>query len=371
MTAPTATPVAPTDRRHADAAALTEVLVERAAQDDRQTRASIDALTRLLVHTLDQALPSKGDAARAIARTVAESFISGETLEMTLLRATATADTLSLSEPVTRQVQRVITESLTSTDVLAPLVSPVTEGSALSEAALASVLRKVAPFSTPEAPPADIPGGVPVVSSAKRNVLQEASHRRPAGISVARDEFSLELSPDEQRNLPYRRSGAWAGKQPKHVIAWAAFAALTPLAIWFAHTRMTSDMSTAPYLPLSSPPIAAAPLAAPRPNAPAAEQLKTAPSSGLATEVRGRSMQAAPAPPPQLITPPKSPESKVSARGRDLIETAQLRPSWSENAHEAGPLGLPAVTRMEPRETSDDPDAIIDWLLGKRAHRKH
>jgi len=629
MTAPTATSVATNERRHADAAALTEILVERAAKDAREARASIDTLTRLLVHTLDEAVPGKEGPVRAIARTVAESFVSGETLEMVLLRATAAADTLSLSEPETRQVQRAITESLTSPDVLAPLVSPVAEGSALSEAPLATVVRTVAASPTSQAPRADIPRGAPAVSAAKRNVvvpelaisgryrvietlvpgvedalylarcqgtgglvelrvlagglgvddglvhtlsqhvakvagasghcraiatvydceraasgalviimehpegptlrdairkeggldvaralgvaiqiakalerahslglvhgglrpenivlvgpeqtvalthvgfdrvlasrppgmrnrsvahssdsayrapeqasghvseqsdvyalgavlyemltgsppfddasdrrvdaqslrehrpeltpslervvmrlLQEAPQRRPAGISSVCDELRLVLSPDEQRKLPYRRA---AGKRRKHVIAWAAFAALTPVAIWFAHVRMTSDMSAAPNLPLLSPPIAAAPLAAPSPNAPAADRGNAAPPESSLTpsarnvpppevpsKVRDSAVQAAPAAPPKLVMPPQPPEPKVSARSGDHVDAAQLLSARSENVPEARPLRLPAATRTEPRETrgaGEDPAAIIDWVLGEGAHR--
>ena len=637
MTAPTATSVATTERRHADAAALTEVLVDRAARDARQARASIDALTRLLVHTLDEAVPGREGPARAIARTVAESFVSGETLEMALLRATATADTLSLSEPETRQVQVAVTESLTSTDVLARLVSPGTEGAARSEAPLTAVVRTVAASPPSEAPSADIPRRALAASAAKRDVvaaaelaingryrvietlvpglddalylarcqatgglvkvrvlagglgtddglvhtlrqhvaqvahvsghcpaiatiyaceratsgalvlilehhegptlrdairkegglevnralevaiqiakalerahslglvhgglcpenivlvgpeqtvalthfgfdrvlasrppgardrsiahssdsacqapeqasghvseqsdvyalgavlyemltgsapfcgvasdlrvdpqplrerrpaltpslervvmrmLQEAPHQRPAGISVVCDELSLELSADERRKGPYRRTvaRAWAGKRPKHVSAWAAFAALTPLAIWFAHARMTSDTPAAPILTLLSSPIAAAPLVAPRPNPPAADRANAAPSeaslaplaknappSELPTEVRDSAAPTAPASPPRRLAPPKAPEPKVSARSSDHVEGAQLLPGRSVNVLEAGSLRLPAVTRIEPRETpkvDKDPTAIIDWLLGEGAHRE-
>jgi serine/threonine protein kinase len=636
MTEPTPISVAMTERRPADAAALTEALVERAAKDDRKARASIDALTRLLVHTLDEAVPGKEAPARVIARTVAESFVSGETLEMALLRATATADTLSLSEPETRQVQRAITESLTSTDVLARLVSPVTEGSALSEAALASVVRTGAASPTSEAPRAGILRAAPAVSATKRDVvvaelaisgryrvietlipgledalylarcqgtgglvelqvlagglgaddelvhvlsqhvakvagvsghcraiatvyeceraasgalvivmehpegptlrdairqeggldvaralgvaiqiakalerahclglvhgglcpenivlvgpeqtialthvgfdrvlasrppvardrtvahssdsayrapeqasghvseqsdvfalgavlyemltgstpfdgassdrrvdaqplrerrpeltpslervvmrmLQETPHRRPAGISVVCDELRLELSPDGQRKPSYRRTvaGARAGKRRKHILAWAAFAALTPLAIWFALPRMTSDTLAAPNLPLLSPPTAAAPLAAPRPNAPAANRAKAAPSgSSLApsarkapppegpSEVRDSAVQTSRAAPPKPVMPPKPSERQVSARSGDHVEAGQPLSARSENVPEARPFRLPAVTRIEPRETrgaGEDPSAIIDWLVREGAHRE-
>jgi hypothetical protein len=67
---------------------------------------------------------------------------------------------------------------------------------------------------------------------------------------------------------------------------------------------------------------------------------------------------------------PSPPEPKVSARGGDHIEAVQLLSARSENAHEAGPFGLSAVRRIEPREAGEDPNAIIDWLLRKGAHRE-
>jgi hypothetical protein len=60
-------------------------------------------------------------------------------------------------------------------------------------------------------------------------------------------------------------------------------------------------------------------------------------------------------------------------RSGDHVEAAQLLSARSGNVPEAGPLGLPAVTRIEPRETHEagkDPTAIIDWLLGTGAHRE-
>jgi hypothetical protein len=71
--------------------------------------------------------------------------------------------------------------------------------------------------------------------------------------------------------------------------------------------------------------------------------------------------------------PPKPSEPQVSAHSGDHVEARQLLSARSENVPEARPFRLPAVPRIEPRETrgaGEDPTAIIDWLVREGAHRE-
>ncbi len=119
-----------------DAAALTKALVEIAARGETESTALADALGGFLVRVLTGAQILREGPARTLACIVAQSFLAGESLDMVILRATASADTLSLVEAGTRRVQRAITSALTSADVLTPLVARGEGDSALSEAAL-------------------------------------------------------------------------------------------------------------------------------------------------------------------------------------------------------------------------------------------
>ena len=226
-----------------------------------------DALTGSLLRTLNEGLTLGEALARTIARTVAEAFVAGENLDIVILRATAMAEALSLSETETRQVQRSITKSLTSAAMLAPLVTRST----LGEAAPPAVVRTVAES----------------------------------------------LAPGEL--LATHGAAPAAGKRSKQFATWSGLAVLGALAVWFAHAGITSNTSAGPNpLPLSLP-ATAAPLETPARGAVTAPGPAAAPEGGAVS----RAIDATPiehvvaAPRPRALAASEPPPRQTRAAGED------------------------------------------------------
>ena len=151
-----------------DAAVLTKALVEIAARGETESTALADALGGFLVRVLTGAQILREGPARSLARGIAHSFLAGESLDMVILRATATADTLALGEAGTRKVQRAITATLTSVEVLTPLVARGEGDSALSEGAFEAAARCVVLAIEQEPPPeAARPAAVPAKAAVR------------------------------------------------------------------------------------------------------------------------------------------------------------------------------------------------------------
>jgi len=189
--------------------------------------------------------------------------------------------------------------------------------------------------------------------------LEPIPERRP-DISVLCNDLLAEIIPFGQRRLPSRGTlaGLWPGPPAKRVVAGALILMVAALAIWAARAHFLADTIRWARPSLLAPAGAPGPgdtsrgATAPGPEVPVASPPAPVPSPA----------------PSRAARPPKPTEPKVDARS----EPAAPRPR-TQDVTAAPPPSAPAAPEpaRATREASEDPGAIIDWLLNEGARQRH
>jgi serine/threonine protein kinase len=234
------------------------------------------------------------------------------------------------------------------------------------------------------------PGITPSLARIISRALHLKPERRP-DIAVLCDDLRAELGTNGQPKQLRRRpvESRWATARRTSLVGGGLIIALG-LAIWVTHEHLVPQdtrwaLPWSLFAPANSSvlddasraliaPTPAAPLASPSPSAspsavasppvessppPRADAVTTAPTSPeQSSDPRGEEKAPPPSAPPQATARPTPPAPRVDARS----EPATARPRGALPAPRPSAPNPPEPART-PRETSEDPGAVIDWLL--------
>jgi Protein kinase domain len=238
------------------------------------------------------------------------------------------------------------------------------------------------------------PGITPGLERIVTRTLQLKPERRPDLAALCEDlRAEIAGGPPKRRRRPV--AGRWAPARRASLVAgglvvalglaiWATQAYLAPrdprwALPWFPFAPADSGTPAAPVptVPIATPPPAASPPARPNPSAPAAPPAVASPlvetpspphadavtSAPPSSAPRGEEKTPSPAPSP-ATTRPRPLAPRVDARR----EPATARPGDAAPAERPSAPNPPEPVRTAPR-SSEDPGAVIDWLLNEGRQR--